>query len=103
MITIITRTLSFVDQKSIGSPHIYEVTNLHGFQVLGHFPTLWELRMNILEINLNEKESLNVSSSNLKKKRKKRGMVQRLCDHSGKQYLRFDWNLVFACILAAGP
>lgn len=45
-------TLSLVDQQSIRSSHINEITNGHVLQVLGHFTSFRKLGVDILEIHL---------------------------------------------------
>ena len=45
-------TFSSVLQQAIGPSHVNVVSNVHVLQILGHFPTLWELGVDILEVHL---------------------------------------------------
>lgn len=41
-------------EQSIGSSDINAVSNLHALEVLGHFSTVRELGMSVLEVNLDD-------------------------------------------------
>ena len=45
-------THSFVDQQSVGPPHVNAVSNLHVLQILSHLSTFRELGVHILEVHL---------------------------------------------------
>ena len=45
-------TFAFVNQKAAGSSEVNRVVNLQALQVLTHLPTLWKLRINVFEVNL---------------------------------------------------